>query len=64
MRYIVMEIGSTNTKASLYEDGIITDLSYETIEFKNNYKKENKISDNDKELLYNYIDKLKEKFII
>ena len=60
MRYIIIEIGSTNTKASLYDNGVITDLGYETIEFKNHYKKEGHISFEDKEALFNYIAKLKD----
>lgn len=61
MKFIVVEIGSTNTKAKLYDDNKITDLGFITIEFKANFKKENKISESDKKILYSYLAKLKEK---
>ena len=60
MRYIIMEVGSTNTKSSLYDNGKIKDLGFCTIEFKNNYKQNNKIIDSDKEKLYTYIDNIRE----
>lgn len=58
-KFIVVEVGSTNTKASCYNNGEINNLGFKTIEFKSNYKKENKILDSDKESLYDYIKELK-----
>ena len=39
-KFIIIEIGSTNTKAYLYENDKVKNLGFKTIEFKNNYKKE------------------------
>ena len=61
MKFIVVDIGSTNTKAKLYDNGQINDLGFVTIEFKDNFKKENKLADRDKELLYSFVLSLKEK---
>lgn len=54
-KFIIIEIGSTNTKAYLYEDNKVNDLGFKTIEFKNNYKKNKRIDDNDKKLLFDFI---------
>ncbi len=62
-RFIVIEVGSTNTKAYLYANNKITNIAYKTIEFKNHYKKENKIAENDKKLLFDFINNLEEKNI-
>lgn len=62
-RFVIVEIGSTNTKAYLYKDEKVENLSFKTIEFKNHYKKENKISDDDKKLLFEFIDNIKEENI-
>lgn len=62
-RFAIIEIGSTNTKAYLYKDEKVENLSFKTIEFKNHYKKENKISDDDKKLLFEFIDNIKEENI-
>lgn len=62
-RFIIVEIGSTNTKAYLYKDEKVENLSFKTIEFKNHYKKENKISEDDKKLLFEFIDNIKEENI-
>ncbi|MDE5540175.1 MAG: hypothetical protein K2J20_06805, partial [Bacilli bacterium] len=58
-KFIIMEVGSTNTKASLY-DGELKYLSRQTIEFKSNFKKEQKIKEEDKQKLYNFIHELEE----
>lgn len=58
-KFIVVEVGSTNTKASYYEEGIINYLGFKTIEFKSNFKKEGKILDSDKQLLFDYLKELK-----
>lgn len=54
----VIEIGSTNTKAYICTDNAIKTVAYKTIEFKNHYKKEGKIIDEDKESLYDIIKKV------
>ena len=53
--FAIIEIGSNNTKTHIYKD---EDVIYEntvTIEFKKNYKKENKINENDLNRLYEVI---------
>ena len=62
-RFIIIEIGSTNTKAYLYENNEIKNLGLKTIEFKDNYKKEQKILEKDKEDLYEFIKSFNEKNI-
>ena len=57
-KFIIVEVGSTNTKTYLYEDKL-NDLGIITIEFKNNYKLNKKLMDSDLEKLYDHIDSLK-----
>lgn len=59
-KFAIIEIGSTNTKAYLCENEKVTDLGFRTIEFKKNYKKNNKIDEADKQLLFNYIKEINE----
>lgn len=58
-KFIIVEIGSTNTKAYLYQNDSLENLGFRTIEFKDNFKKENKLQDSDKKLLFEYILELK-----
>ena len=58
MEFIIVEIGSTNTKAFINKGEDLESLGFVTIEFKDNFKKENKIADSDKEKLFNYIAEL------
>ena len=51
----IIEIGSNNTKTHIYKDQKLIYKNTTTIEFKKNYKIENKINDNDVNLLYNVI---------
>lgn len=44
---VIIEVGSTNTKIDLYNENEIEHLATETIEFKKNYKKENKLLESD-----------------
>lgn len=37
MKFGIIEVGSTNTKAYVYDDGILTNLGSKYIAFKNNY---------------------------
>ena len=46
-RYAIIEIGSNNTKTHIYEDNISVYENNTTIEFKKNYKIENKIISSD-----------------
>ena len=56
--FVIVEVGSTNTKAYLCNDNEVLDLGFKTIEFKNHYKKENKINDNDKKVLFDFINSI------
>lgn len=57
-KFIIIEVGSTNTKAYLYENETIKDLKRITIEFKRNYQQNNKIKEEDKDTLINFINSL------
>lgn len=54
-RIAIIEIGSNNTKTHIYEYGNLISENNITIEFKKNYKKENKIQSSDLDKLYNII---------
>ena len=56
----IIEIGSNNTKTHVYEDGKTIYDNNTTIEFKANYKKNNKIENADLESLYRVIETAKE----
>ena len=56
-KFAIIEIGSNNTKTHIYEDGKTIYDNVATIEFKKNYKLENKIINSDLEKLYSVIDK-------
>lgn len=56
----IIEIGSNNTKTHVYEDNKTIYDNNTTIEFKANYKKNNRIEDTDLELLYKVIETAKE----
>lgn len=58
-KFVIIEIGSTNTKSYLCENGNVQNLGFQTIEFKNHYKKEQKIDEKDKEALFQFIDNIK-----
>ena len=51
----IIEIGSNNTKTHIYEDDNLISENNMTIEFKKNYKKENKIQSSDLDKLYDVI---------
>ena len=59
-KFIIIEAGSTLAKGYLYENNEIKELPFEFIEFKKHYSLEKKIFPEDKEKLFNYINKLKE----
>ena len=55
--FAIIEIGSNNTKTHIYENGNLIKENNVTIEFKKNYKKENKIASSDLDKLYDVIKK-------
>lgn len=58
-KFIVIEAGSTLAKGYLYENGKIVELPFEFIEFKKHYSTEKRVLSEDKEKLFNYINRLK-----
>lgn len=56
-KFAIIEIGSNNTKTHIYENGNLVKENNVTIEFKKNYKKENKILSSDLDKLYDVINK-------
>jgi hypothetical protein len=56
----IIEVGSTNTKGYICEGENVEEIPFINIEFKKNYKEENKIAEVDKQKLYNYTNKIKE----
>lgn len=58
-KFAIIEIGSNNTKTHVYENGVVTYENTATIEFKKNYKQENKINESDLEKLYQVIENAK-----
>lgn len=55
-----VEVGSTNTKGYIYKNSNVEIVPLANIQFKKNYKKNSCISSDDKNKLYNYIEKIKE----
>lgn len=51
----IVEVGSTNSKSYLYDNGIIFELGFKTIEFKKNYIENGRILSNDIKILNDYI---------
>lgn len=62
MNKIIIEVGSTNTKIDLFDGQTIKRLEEITITFKKNYIKNNKIDQNDIDILINKILKLKKQY--
>lgn len=61
-RFGVIEVGFTNIKGYGYDDGNIEEKDFIIIKFKENYKTYGKITDEDKEKLYKYVNDLKEEY--
>lgn len=61
-KVVIVEIGSTNTKVDLYSNGIVKRLDELTILFKGHYKEENKLNENDINILINKILELKKDY--
>ncbi len=62
MEKFIIEVGSTNTKLDLYNGKEIIHIGTETIEFKKNYKKANKLKDDDVKILIQLVNKYKDKY--
>lgn len=56
--FVIIEVGSTNTKAYLCNANEVLDLVFKTIEFKNHYKKKKEIVEEDKKELYSFINNI------
>ena len=61
--FVIIEVGSTNTKAYWCHDEIVENIAFKTIEFKNHYKKMQKLDELDKEELYKFIKNIENKNI-
>ena len=59
MDKLIVEVGSTCTKFDMYNGSKIEHLASECIEFKRNYKKENKLDQNDVTSLINKVNEYK-----
>ncbi len=59
IKFIIIEVGSTTTKAYLYENEEIKSISRITIPFKANYKLKSSLQKEDKEKLYKYVNENK-----
>ncbi len=62
MEKVIIEVGSTCTKVDLYDGEKVTRIGNYTIEFKRNYKKENKLEENDVKRLIDIVKELQEKY--
>ncbi|HOO67834.1 MAG TPA: hypothetical protein PLC53_00485 [Bacilli bacterium] len=62
-KFIIVEVGSTTTKSYLYENNTIKELDMVVIPFKADYKKDNRINEYNKKMLFNFIKSIKEKNI-
>lgn len=58
MKYTVVEVGSTNTKAYYVIDDKVIDAGFKTIEFKNHYKINNRLDEKDKNDLIEFVNSL------
>lgn len=59
---VIIEVGSTNTKIDLFNGKEVERLATETIEFKRNFKKENKLNEEDVKKLINIVKKYIQKY--
>lgn len=62
MEKVIIEVGSTCTKVDLYDGEKVIRIGNYTIEFKRNYKKENKLEENDVKRLIDVVKDLKERY--
>lgn len=61
MKKIIVEVGSTVTKFDKYDGKNIERIGSKTIEFKKNYKKDNKLDDKDINTLIDLVKELQKK---
>lgn len=59
MKKLIIEVGSTNTKIDLYDGKEVKHLKTQVIEFKKNFKKENKLDEKDINVLIDVVNKYK-----
>jgi len=59
MKFGVVEIGSTNTKAYIYHDGELISKGSKYIALKTNYERENRLCDDDVDVLFSFIREIK-----
>lgn len=62
MEKIIVEVGSTVTKFDKYDGKTIERIGSKTIEFKKNYKKDDKLDNRDVETLINLVKELQKKY--
>lgn len=62
MEKVIIEVGSTCTKIDLYDGENINHIATKTIEFKKNFKNENKLASKDIEILINTVKECNEKY--
>ena len=62
MEKVIIEVGSTCTKVELYDGENVKRIGNHTIEFKRNYKKENKLNENDVKRLIDCVKELEVKY--
>lgn len=62
MEKVIIEVGSTNTKIDIYDGNIVKRLEEITIPFKQHYKENKSILDEDVEILINKINELKNNY--
>lgn len=58
-KFIIIEVGSTTTKAYFYETKEIKNLDRVTIEFKNHFKSKNELNEEDKKTLFDFVNSVK-----
>ena len=58
MKYTIVEVGSTNTKAYYISGTEVKDAGFKTIEFKNHYKVNNRLDEKDKNDLIEFVNSL------
>ena len=63
MHFAIVEVGSTNTRAYLYKAGKVSDLGRTFIAFKNHYKENKTIWEEDKETLFSFLKNIKQEKI-
>lgn len=60
MKFGILEVGSTNTKAFIYEDGNLTNYGVRHIAWKTHYKEVGHLLESDIETLFSFMEEVKE----